>query len=245
MPREMPFIAQTGSKEDGSAARKVIRRHVMLGKNEGRAPRNPKRPAIQGAGVFRKDEVLPKTPTPASSILRPIASALSFLTLSDTVTQPLLGETLQFCSSTHEHMYALAPCIAFDLESATAVCTHGITQDSLYLNVLVFGAQAYMNLMFQRTTSQPRWGDSKATLQHHARSLQILRARVAAAEGGRSRVTDITIMSVCQLVFHALPTGDVDSARVHMLGLRRLVSTRQDGIYSFREQPKATIELLR
>lgn len=242
--RKMQFIPQTGTKDDDPRTRKAIRRHVMLGKNEGRPPKNPKQPKMQGAAVFHAQEPSFRH-SPLQQIPRPVGSDMSCLEFADHVTQALMKETLQFCKVTNESLYVLEPCIDFNLDDTVAMCLPALAYDTLYLNVMVFTTQVYMDLSFRQATSKPRRTDDKAILQHYGRSLSILRARVARAERQPSDVSDLTIMAVLLLALHAMTIKDDLNARCHAIGLSRLVNMRNGGITAFSSRTKQMIEILR
>lgn len=242
---EMPdiqFVLETGTGEESKQTRKTIRRHVMMGKNENRAPRNPKQPSFRGASVFWA-AVSSQAITPA--VPRQIASSISPWSFADYVDPPTMAETLQFCSSTHEYMYILAPYIQFDLQDAMAMCREALGADKLYMNVFVFSAQEYMNLMSRRATSVSQVGSHNTILHHYGRTIVLLHQAVKDAVQQHSEVSDASIMAVCQLIFHALFAENLESASMHMLRLRRLVDTKRQGINFSRHRPKAMIEVLR
>lgn len=240
----MQFIPQSGTKDDDPRTRKAIRRHVMLGKNEGRPPKNPKQPKLQGTAVFHVQD-----PNIGHSSLqqipRRVGSEMSCLVFADDVAQAVMNETLQFCKVTNESLYVLEPCIDFNLEDTVAMCLPALAYDTLYLNVMVFTTQVYMDLSFRQATSKPRRTDDKAILKHYGRSLSILRARVAQAERQPSDVSDLTIMAVLLLALHAVTIKDDLNARCHAIGLSRLVNLRNGGITWFTPRNKQMIEILR
>ena len=244
----MQFIPQTGTKSEDPRTRKAIRRHVMLKMNEGRAPKRLPQPTQPGVSVFRIQQQQQQSsagPSTPQSIPRRIGSDLSGLEFADDVAQPLMTETLRFCTVTNQSLYVLEPCIHFGSEDPVAMCLQPLACDALYLNVMVFTTQVYMDMTFRQATSKPRNTNSKAIMHHYGRSLRILRARVASAERGQLGGTDMTIMAVLLLAIHALVIGDASSARFHVVGLSKLVHTKQGGIMSFQDKTKQMIEILR
>jgi hypothetical protein len=240
----MQFVPQTGSKDDDPTTRKLIRRHVMLGKNEGRTPNHLKQPTQNGIAVFRMRQPLLNRSLP-ESIPRRVGSDFSGLDFADDVAPPLMNETLQFCTVTNESLYVLEPCIFFGSEDPVAMCLQPLACDALYLNVMVFSTQVYMDMAFRHATSTPRTANGKAILQHYGRSISILRSRIAGAEIDPSGVSDLTIMAVLLLALHALIIGDFQNARFHALGLNKLVNMKDGGILSFKDKTKQMIEILR
>jgi hypothetical protein len=226
----MQFVPQTGTKDEDPTTRKLIRRHVMLGKNEGRTPNHLKQPTQHGTAVFRMRQPLLDRSL-LESIPQRVGSDFSGLDFADDVAPPLMNETLQFCTVTNESLYVLEPCIFFGSEDPVAMCLQPLACDALYLNVMVF--------------STPRTANGKAILQHYGRSISILRSRIAGAEIDPSGVSDLTIMAVLLLALHALIIGDFQNARFHALGLNKLVNMKDGGILSFKDKTKQMIEILR
>jgi hypothetical protein len=240
----MQFVPQTGTKDDDPKTRKLIRRHVMLRKNEGRTPNNLKQPTQHGTSVFRMNQPSLDSPRP-KSIPRRVGTDFSGLDFADDVAPPLMNETLQFCTVTNESLFVLEPCIFFGSEDPVAMCLQPLACDALYLNVMVFSIQVYMDMTFREATSTPRTTNNKAVLRHYGKSLSILRARIAGARLEPSGVSDITIMAVMLLAIHALVIGDFPNARFHTVGLNRLVNMKDGGVLSFKDKTKQIIEILR
>lgn len=174
-----------------------------------------------------------------------MGSDISGLRFADEVAQLLMSETLQFCKTTNESMFVLEPCIAFDAHDTVATCLPALVHDNLFLNVMVFTTQVYIDLSFRQATSKPRRIDDKAILQHYGRSLSILRKRVADAAKRPHNVSDLTIMAVVLLALHALTMKDGSSARYHVVALSRLVTLRHGSIMSSTIRTKQILEVLR
>ncbi|KAF2167175.1 hypothetical protein M409DRAFT_22604 [Zasmidium cellare ATCC 36951] len=239
------FIPQTGRKPsaEDTTTRKAIRRHVMLGKNRGRAPQNPRQPAMQGTAVFRAEDF--HQPAEEQSLVIPprVGTDLSFLDFADPVDPPLMNDTLRFCSATNENMFVLARCISFEAPDTMATCMRRLACDALYVNVMVFGTQTYLDQVVRHNnTTELR----RSCLRHYGRALGILRERLAEAERRRGVISDITINSVIILGMHALATGQYGSARNHIAGLGRMMSLRERGLQSFGEnKTRSLVDLLR
>lgn len=64
-------------------------------------------------------------------------------------------------------------------------------------------------------------------------------------EGARGlSVADSTLQAVLALWSRAFAFGEIDAARRHLLGLRRMVDLR-GGLAALKERPKLAIEVLR
>lgn len=239
------FVTQTGKKKNDPNTRTFIRRHVMLGKNQGRK-RNPKQPTLAGCAVFQKDDWKRDVQPVQSIVPRRVGSDLSFLEFAEAVDPPLMSDTLHFCSDTDKKLFMLEPCISFrGSTDTTAMCIQSFASDALHLNIMVFGTLVYTTQMFRQTTSELRRNSYKATRQHYGQALFLLRKRLANSESQRHGVSDMTFISVILLAMHALVTGDVQSATNHVVGLSKLVSMKESGVYAFKNSTKHMIEILR
>ncbi|KAK4493803.1 hypothetical protein PRZ48_014988 [Zasmidium cellare] len=190
------FVPQTGCKHehDDSTTRKAIRRHVMLGKNCGRTPQNPRQPAMQGTAVFRADDWQPQPPailakerprsTEGQATIPPqIGTSLSLLTFADTVSPSLMHDTLHFCTSTNKNMFVLHPCISYETPDPMTTCLPRLAHDALYLNIMVFGTQHYLH----------RQELQGSCLMYYGRALTILRERLVQVEA----ICDVTCEVSC------------------------------------------------
>lgn len=238
------FVPQTGSKEDAKNTRKFIRRQVMLGKNRGKS-RDPQPPTRHGFAVSRLrdwgDTVQPSQP----GIPRRVGSDLSFVEFADAVEPALMSETLHFCSTTKEKLFVLEPCISFNSDDTSATCVESLAHDALHLNVMVFGAQAYVDQVFWQTTLTARRSPHNGALKHYGRALHLLRRTLGDSVSSGSKVSDMTMMSIIALAVHALVVGQGQSARSHIAGLAELVGMRQNGVHSLMGKVTLVIEMLR
>lgn len=253
---EAQFVAQTGDKDDDQDARKIIRRHVMLGRNKGQLrPRGSRQSTpIQGCTVFPLNEWRYVLTNDSSSLSQPewlrrgsipqrVGTEMSFHVFADTIDSPLMHDALHFCSVINEKLFLLAPFISFHAVGIAAACIDFLAFDALLLNAIVFGAQAYINQTYLQTTGHPRQHTRKAA-QHYGRTLSLLRARLGNIEQSIATL-DVIISSVITLATYALSNGEVFYASNHVHGLRKIVSMREYGIHSFRDNTKQMIELLR
>lgn len=238
----MLFVLAGGTEQKDESTRKVIRRHVMLGKNRGRMPRRPKQPSLTGTTVFKthqeasSSQELPR-PQP------PIGSDIGHLDFADTFNSTLRSETVRFCVSMTDNMFTLSPCIAFDSRDDWAVCLQPLCRDALYANVMVFGSQLYIDKAFQQTTLRPR--SIKQTSEYYDKSLRLLRERLPDIQTQELAVFDAVILAVYTLTMHALIIGDLTAARIHAVGLSSLVCGNPMGADPSKRRTKQTIELLR
>lgn len=239
----LAFVPQTGSKQDDPKARKLIRRQVMLGKNQGRTVTR-RRPDIDAARILTRTNWQAPTLDIAPSITQRVGSDLSLLRFADIVDPSLMSETLQFCSASARNLFVLEQCISFDPRETIHACFHGLASDALYLNVMVFSTQEYMNSL-RATTTWPERSCRDSGAQHYGKALRLLRQRLDDAEKLPSAIADITIMAVMPLVMHALITGELSTARNHVVELSKIVQMRDGGLSFFSMRTKQSIELLR
>lgn len=238
------FVPQSATNGSDKDTRKTIRRHVMLGKNRGKV-RTPKQPTQQGFAIFHKDDCIRETKREQTSVPRRLGSDLSFLSFADTVDPLIMGQTLQFCATSDEKMFALEPCIAFDSANSASTCIRLLADDALHLNVMVFGAQTYMNHVFWQATSQPRRDPRHALSQHYGQALRLLRSRLAHISKHSSAISEIVIVAITSLAMSALASGDSVSAKTHVIGLSKMVNMQRSRTISFLRSPKHLLELLR
>lgn len=230
----MYFISANHDQQD-QQHRKALRRHVMLGKNAGKQPKNPKQSKLAGTSILSFDH----PPTP---VTRSIGSDLSLMNLADDVSLPLKHETIRFCTTMDETMYTLGPCISFEKKDDWTFCLQPLCVDSLYLNIMVFGSQTYIDMAYKQATGQPRRLENHP--KYYQKSISLLRERLVGIDV-QTGIYDAVIVAVFTLAMQSLIIGMIDRAEHHMNGLKTLVSMRPGGILSFRSRTKQMIELLR
>lgn len=238
---DLEWVPQTGTKEnkDAPEARKIIRRHCMLGKNRGRR-QNSKQLTSNRPPVARNEngEVIRNlVPT---VVHRRVGSDLSLLQLADNIDYALLNDTLQFCSALDENLYLLEPCFHFGPKNDISACLSTFASDALYLNVMVYSTQMYLEKARRRTTVYADQSRCRSILQCYGKALSLLKGRV---ENPETRSSDKTIMAIYPMAMQALLVGDAKSARNHVVGLSRLVDMKNGGLSAF--DAKQKIELLR
>jgi hypothetical protein len=94
---EMPFILSTGGQKGDPATRRLIRRHVMLGKNKNK-PRPSKRRTPQywdTVPVWDSSKDLKAVHDHFSVIPRRVGSDWSFTQLADEIEPAALGDILK------------------------------------------------------------------------------------------------------------------------------------------------------
>ena len=100
---------------------------------------------------------------------------------------------------------------------------------------MVFTTHAYFDWLSRGKTAG-------RTSSHLVKTLQLLRERISQAD--KAMLTDSTAAVVLVLTVHAYMAGELESARQHMNGLRKIVDLR-GGVASFQENSKLLLEILR
>ncbi|KIW46712.1 hypothetical protein, variant [Exophiala oligosperma] len=194
--------------------RKLIRSHCMLGKNRGKILHSRRKPkTVVPISVSRPvQQVLDLEP--ASSVPNRLGSELSLLRFADSVEPSTLWEVLKYRSM-------------FD----------PLTYDPAYLNAVMFGAQAYLDLVSGRS--------SKRSSMQMLKTIQLLRERLSISdENEPESLSNPTILIILTLAHIAHLNGDHITAKRHLEGLCTIVNLR-GGIAAFQNTPKLLTELIR
>ncbi|KAK9420521.1 putative Transcription factor domain-containing protein [Seiridium unicorne] len=242
---EMQFIFTNGLGKTEPAKRKLIRKHVMLGKNRGKTRKGM---SLGAADAWRSEELNGgRDGDPGllinmrySSIPNKIGSDFSFTQFAAAVEPPAVHDLIRFSFIAKRVMYPLERCIVF--HKKTKIDTSWfefLTIDAAYTHAAVFASQAYI-LLTSGGENPPAY---KRAMIHHSAALRLLRERVSAPEG-ESKVSDPTVLVVLYLALHAHFVGDHDTAKQHMDGLRKIVDIR-GGLFAFGYNTKLIMELMK
>ncbi|EXJ95173.1 hypothetical protein A1O1_00292 [Capronia coronata CBS 617.96] len=241
----MPFILTNGISKPEPDKRKLIRRYVMLGKNQGK-PRKNKPTTISSAhqledfGENRDESSGLLINVRHSTVLNKVGSEISFTHFAGTVEPSLIREVLKLCLMAKKVMYPLESCITFHRKSKVdTIWVELMAYDAAYMHAVVFSTQAYISRVSGGETPTA----TRRTLEHHSRTLRLLRERLS-AENEAQKISDSTLLVVLYLARHAHFTNDNDSARHHMQGLRKIVDMR-GGLRAFSYNQKLVMELLK
>ncbi|KAH8807292.1 hypothetical protein F5884DRAFT_788896 [Xylogone sp. PMI_703] len=241
-PRSMPFIIQNGSEQVNVETRKLIRSHVMLGKNLGKT--------LQ---VKRKRGARTKTPTQPnedasatadlpegvdySSIPRMVGTDLSLTRFADDIDPSLVAGIIKFSSIAKRALFPLETCIIF--ERKQQVLIESMESDAAYLHAMAFGTQSFFNWALGRKSL----ASTQAAFFHFIKALQLLRERLQ-LDDEEAKISNSTINVILTLAMYAHVIGEHEAAKNHMIGLRKIINIR-GGITTFKENIKLLIELLR
>ncbi|KAL8389069.1 hypothetical protein RB595_008812 [Gaeumannomyces hyphopodioides] len=239
--------------------RKLIRRHVMLGKNTGktRPPRNPAPPSpkrsrsqrssggengqesavvVQGhaRGADTRGMVDATVPPPFGHVLAALA-------LPPDVQRHSVVLFLQFYQQISLRMvHPLHMCLSFEETAQTYILP--IVADQAYLHSVISGAcRAWQGVLPQGSSKRAEM--NRLSAFHAARALTALRRRLD-EDDERTKLSTSTILCIMMLAWYCFITGDVASARIHTEGLGRLVLLR-GGVGSFWPSPRPLLEMMR
>ncbi len=135
-------------------------------------------------------------------------------------------------------LFPLASCVDFPSQPQTHLMA--MTIDPVYLHSVVFSVQLYFDLASSRSNHCAK----HKTSQHLVTTLQLLQKRLSNDEHLELRVADTTFQVVLALWTHAYASDDMETARKHMRGLRKMVDVR-GGLEALESRPKLLLELLR
>ena len=110
----MPFLVSTGVEKPDPEARKLIRSHVMLGKNQGKTLRSKRRQARESADISSPNEEFGDSSgsliAASESVIFPkIGSDLTTVRFADAVEPYMIDIILQCEWIPHFHLHALSP----------------------------------------------------------------------------------------------------------------------------------------
>ncbi|KAI2610565.1 hypothetical protein GGR54DRAFT_372948 [Hypoxylon sp. NC1633] len=236
--RNLPFIVSTDRQKADPETRKLIRSHVMRGKNRVKPRRKPRGP-LHGDSLEAESSIVTGLIYPLSipMLLSSKFAAIRFA--DDSVDPALIADVLSFASMSSRAMFQLEQCIAAKTDGMAHEWFAPMLFDAAYLNAACFTIQAYFDQFLARTRSaEARQRD----YVYYAKTVGILQNRLA-LDDDSVRLSDSTIMTVLSMSGHAYMTGDYESANHHSSGLLKLASMR--GVGSFAQNTKLLIEIVR
>ncbi|KAJ6257178.1 hypothetical protein Dda_8064 [Drechslerella dactyloides] len=252
----MHFIVSTDTNKADAGTRKLIRSHVMLGKNLGKSRPKKKRPQqqqqrppqdAQPERAQASDPELERQLRTGSGFMPVnvpgrVGSDLSFVHFPDVIDPAMVRDIMTFSQTSKEILFPLATCFAFDRENKTWWVA--LTVDPAYLNATAFVTSAYSSVIHSggKTSATGRQLSAAGTM-HFVKTLRMVRERLA-SDNQELLLSDGTIFVILMLAMYAMLSGDGATAFHHVEGLRRIVKLR-GGIRSFRSNEKLLIELLR
>ncbi|KAI1210036.1 uncharacterized protein F4807DRAFT_460323 [Annulohypoxylon truncatum] len=245
----MPFIISTGTKERDPESRKLIRSHVMKGRNRGRILRPKYKNTVELEVVVDTNEniqnldsegswslVVPEYPT---IIPQRVGSDISLIRFADKIDKPTIGIIIEFSTIAKKALFPLESCINFGPK--TRAWMEDLTVDAAYLHAMAFSAQGYFDLRCGRVPSN----SSSLMDPHVVKTLRLLRESLEMVDrGDMTELPSRTAAIVLCLAFHAHMTGDFRAARHHIVGLRGIVDLA-GGLVALKDNTKVMVEILR
>ncbi|KAE8415068.1 hypothetical protein BDV36DRAFT_263538 [Aspergillus pseudocaelatus] len=222
----LPIIISTGTGKPDPDTRKLIRSHVMLGKNQGksrRSGRDDRAELEHDETCNAKSRTLRKQPgplvkRPPSIIPQRVGSEVSLLQFADTVEPALAVDIVRFSAMSKRTLFTLERYLSFPKKSDQ---WHDLLiADPIYLHGMAFITQDFFDGL-----SGWQFKTNKTTSLHFLKTLQLLRERLSLPDE-QLKTSDATIMVVLFLTTHALVREDFDAAKHHLRGLHKIVDLR-------------------
>ncbi|KAK9771095.1 putative Transcription factor domain-containing protein [Seiridium cardinale] len=212
---EIPFIISNPAKGSNDEERKLIRSHVMRGKNRKKIPPRPSS-WINGRADCHEGDLwknrLSYAPTK-------VGGEFSLTPFSAEMT-PRTLETIR------KLRYAMFPLqLGWPSEKTEASWFEPIWRDVACLHFTLFTTNTYLSTIYGHEE------DRDAALVHFSEALSILQKRLDASDDALS-VSDTTILIVVGLTMAATALGDFETAAKHLSGLHKMVALR-GGLSSF------------
>ncbi|KAI1113850.1 hypothetical protein F5Y14DRAFT_416815 [Nemania sp. NC0429] len=240
---DTPFILSTSgnNQPEDPHTRKLIRRHVMLGKNRGKRFPLRRKSARKGTPTTKASSqdtcLLANRNDSFFKIPRQIGSDLSSMAWADSVDVSTMATIMDFTRFTKKSMHRVEKYIDFPPKGIEWM--EPFIQDAAWVHMMAFSSYAVINVVRGDSTQLV---DQRAS-RHFTRSMRLLRERLLEDDKTLS-TTNSTVQIVLGLATHANMHGDFEEARCHLTGLHRMVELR-GGIGSFRPWPKLILEILR
>ncbi|XDG10206.1 hypothetical protein ABKA04_009821 [Annulohypoxylon sp. FPYF3050] len=204
----MPFIITGLTEISVKEQRKLIRSHVMRGKNRKALPSKP--PSwINYLGV-EDGIVTEKNPFP---IPNRVGGDLSLANLSAEISPAIFGGIMRLKEAMTPPWVSLSP-----------IQTDGswlgpIRDDPACFHFTIFVAQAYHDFR------QGQKENSKFAMTHFVKALEILQQRLRSGQS-ETPTSNSTILIVIGLTMVSIALGDFATAMIHFEGLHKMVTLR-------------------
>ncbi|KAH9907569.1 hypothetical protein F4778DRAFT_722452 [Xylariomycetidae sp. FL2044] len=234
---DLPFIVSTiysdGTKHDANM-RKLIRSHVMRGKNRKKSPQAKNVPGIDL-------DLLHACLVPATGSNQhgndPLAPAC--FPLPDNIEPSEMAILAAFRHARSQISFPLESCLADDALDSFCPYFGSVTSEPLYHHGLIFSAQSSLQLMLRGNRTyvveevSPHY---VKTLEH---LLEVLKSRL-----NDDSIIMLTSFVVLKLAVMTYMRGDLETGAYHMQGLRRIVDLG-GGVHGFRGPLKILLDILR
>lgn len=277
--RRFAFVTATPRGQPATEDRKLIRSHVMKGKNTrkrrplGRLTVGASAATLLALGLLNPEEPIREEPSPEESqesqnghempsadgltwygepsLIPRAASAFAFITFPEEIDVKARG-MLCTCKSLRPGSDAYTPAdMFFDVDfthlkgtmypiaryafsdAADAYWFHWTQVDLAYLHSVLFTTSFFYDTL----TGQK----SESTKYHSYRAIRELNKQLADSETALSDTTTTVVMAMALI---AACFGDLESAHIHVAGLKRIIDLR-GAITAYRSRPLLQAKLYR
>ncbi|KAI0183963.1 hypothetical protein EV127DRAFT_252746 [Xylaria flabelliformis] len=254
---ELCFMVKTSMDGFNPEDRKLIRSHVMKGKNLGRM-----RPLGSRKHQHHSDErenkyddisdnsslsrISSRSPPHSEhqtsalaleSIPPRVGSVASTMHLADTVKPATIEVVLQFSSIAKPLLFPMETCIFFDRRAENWIAP--LALDPAFLHVSIFTSLYYYDAVVPRRPFR----ESQRVRHHYQKAVSLLRQRLL-CDDNNIRLSNNTISIVLSFAGQAFTSGDLKSAINHIQGIQKIVDLR-GGFSSIIGNEKLINEILR
>ncbi|KAI0550662.1 hypothetical protein F4679DRAFT_583331 [Xylaria curta] len=253
---ELCFMVKTSMDGFNPEDRKLIRSHVMKGKNLGRmrplGNRKHQHPLdkrknnyndISDNSLSRISSHSPPYSDHKTSVLTPesippkVGSVASTMHLADTVKPATFEVVLQFSSIAKPLLFPMEPCIFFDRRAENWIAPLAV--DPAFLHVSIFTSLYYYDAVMPRRPFR----ESQRARYHYQKAVGLLRERLLCNDDEK-RLSNNTISIILSFAGQAFSSGDLKSAVNHIQGIQKIVDLR-GGFSSINGNEKLITEILR
>ncbi|GKT49709.1 uncharacterized protein ColSpa_09890 [Colletotrichum spaethianum] len=221
------FVITDTSGRTNSEDRKLIRSHVMRGKNRRATCANPVNPKRSSSWVTHDTT----EPVQETNQLYHVPNDLYMFQFAEDVDAGSRAMLFEFYGVIKETMYPIEWCLSLD--SSKNPWFYWLMSDAAFLHSILFTVGLLHDSIVGKT--------SKRTSFHVWKTLSLLNQNISDKDLALADSTIATVVSMCMVseVF-----GDRDSAAAHVKGMRRIVELR-GGIETFRHNLQLKIKICR
>lgn len=224
--QSLAFIVTTPGQSCPREARKLIRSHVMRGKNRKKPPTKPLS-WINGGNRPTCQDTTPSQITAKPHLYARVGHDFSFTLLGDELGQgATAGALMQVVRHLRNAENDLGSLFLPNHIVPEDIWVEPIFTDPACLHLTIYFAKTYSNMMLQDHQENQR----HESLDHFGKAVGILQRRLTSMSD--DALSDSTITVVYGLARGALGLGDLETASKHVSGLQRIVQLR-GGIQSF------------
>ncbi|KAF2443623.1 hypothetical protein P171DRAFT_41528 [Karstenula rhodostoma CBS 690.94] len=231
---DLPFIVSVGQAKVDPAKRKLIRSHVMQGKNRTKGPKTPAK--------LTDETVQEATSSPSSDVIRPetisrrSCTKFSGFQFADEVEPVLLEDIFTLFSMSSKAMFLLDQCIIPNEDGMLQSWASPLLSDPAYLHVACVTSQAFLDNFSGRMRSAEARQREYTSFD---KSIRILSKRIATNDPSEV-LSDSNLMTVLLLSGYSYTRGDHTAAHQHNGALIKLVKLKGT-LETLRYSPKILV----